>query len=85
MIREFCTQVGRTYKISLNFRTHKIRVWVYYHNSWVKHLISGVLTKKEILQVAYEMTADDFYKFLRTDNFTLWTEKNYLFAKKKRK
>jgi hypothetical protein len=29
-------------------------------------------TKKEMLEVAYDMTANDFKQFLKTDNFSVW-------------
>lgn len=72
MTKEFLTSRGDVYKVSLNFRTRQIRVWDFYHNSWCKHLLSGVLTTKEMLDIAYEMTGDDFKQFLQTDNFSYW-------------
>lgn len=72
MVKEFVTSVGDAYKVSLNFRTNQVRVWIYFHNSWIKHLLSGVLTKREMLEIAYDMTANDFKQFLKTDNFSIW-------------
>lgn len=67
MTRELRTEAGIEYKVSINFRTHRVSVWKKYHEEWCRHMKSNYLCKYELLSIAYEMSSNTFENFLSNE------------------
>jgi len=66
--------VKDAYKVSVNYREKTLRVWTLDRakKNFVRHLKASYLTKKEIDEVMFDMTFNDFKQFIKTDIFSIW-------------
>lgn len=71
----YCDAIVNSYKVSANYRTKTLRVYILDRRRFVyyKHVKASSLSVKEIDNVMFDMTYNDFRQFMLSDNrFSIW-------------